>query len=122
MIVASNHAPSPWRIVRLLLAVVLWAAAAGPAVAAQAAEPALTLEQAITQVQQQSGGKVLSASTIGTQRRGKNAFEHRIRVLTPNGHIRVVSIYSDAAKPPAPTEADSTKTPAVTGDGNKEKH
>ena len=91
-------------------------------VQAQAPGPALTLEQAISQVQQQTGGKVLSAQTIGTMRRGRGAYEHRIRVLTPNGHVRVISVYSDAAKPANPGDADATKNPASNGDGNKEKH
>jgi hypothetical protein len=89
MIVVSNRPPTSVKLPRLLLGLLLLAS--GSAVAAQSAEPAITLE-------------------------------HRIRVLTPNGHIRVVSIYTDAAKSPTPAEADSTKNPAPTGDGNKEKH
>ena len=120
MIVASNRPQTSVKLLQLLLGLLLLVG--GSALAAQTAEPAMTLEQAISQVQQQTGGKVLSANTIGTMRRGRGAFEHRIRVLTPNGHIRVISIYTDAAKSPAPAEADSTKNPALTGDGNKEKH
>ena len=120
MIVASNRPRTSVKLLQLLLGPLLFGS--GLAVAAQNAEPATTLEQAISQVQQQTGGKVLSANTIGTMRRGRGAFEHRIRVLTPNGHIRVISIYTDAAKSPAPAEADSTKNPALPGDGNKEKH
>ena len=85
--------------------------------AAQAQEPSLTLEQAVNQVQQETGGKVLSASTV---RRGRNAFEHRIKVLTPSGHVRVVTVNSEAGKPPASSE--STKNPPGDGEGNKEKH
>jgi len=85
--------------------------------AAQGQEPAMTLEQAVNQVQQETGGKILSASTV---RRGRNAFEHRIKVLTPSGHVRVVTVNTEAGKGPA--SADSTKNPAGDGEGNKEKH
>lgn len=121
MIVAAPLHPSRF-LLRLSCALLLLLAAGGAWAAGQGAEPAITLEQAISQVQQQTSGKVLSANTIGTMRRGRAAFEHRIRVLTPNGHVRVISIYSDAVKPAAPAEADSTKNPASNGDGNKEKH
>jgi len=77
----------------------------------------MTLEQAVNQVQQETGGKILSASTV---RRGRNAFEHRIKVLTPSGHVRVVTVNTEAGKGPA--SADSTKNPAGDGEGNKEKH
>lgn len=77
----------------------------------------MTLEQAVNQVQQETGGKILSASTV---RRGRNAFEHRIKVLTPSGHVRVVTVNTEAGKVPA--SADSTKNPAGDGEGNKEKH
>ncbi|MBT2117307.1 hypothetical protein KK141_02345 [Dyella sp. LX-66] len=85
--------------------------------AAQAQEPSMTLEQAVNQVQQETGGKVLSASTV---RRGRNAFEHRIKVLTPSGHVRVVTVNTEAGK--APASSESTKNPAGDGEGNKEKH
>ncbi len=86
-------------------------------VAAQALEPSMTLEEAVNQVQRDTGGKVLSASTV---RRGRNAFEHRIKVLTPSGHVRVVTVNTEAGKNPASSE--STKNPAGDGEGNKEKH
>ncbi|WP_240732398.1 PepSY domain-containing protein [Dyella terrae] len=84
---------------------------------AQAVEPSMSLEEAVNQVQQETQGKILSASTV---RRGRNAFEHRIKVLTPNGHVRVVTVNTDAAK--SPSSPDSTKNPAGNGEGNKEKH
>lgn len=86
-------------------------------VSAQALEPSMSLEQAVNQVQQETGGKVLSASTV---RRGRNAFEHRIKVLTADGHVRVVTVNTEAEK--APSSPDSTKNPAGNGEGNKEKH
>lgn len=87
------------------------------ALAAQNVEPAMTLEQAVSQVQQETGGKVLSASTV---RRGRTSFEHRVKVLTPAGHVRVVTVTTEASKGPASN--DSTKNPSADGDSNKEKH
>lgn len=86
-------------------------------VSAQALEPSLSLEDAVSQVQHDTGGKILSASTV---RRGRNAFEHRIKVLTPNGHVRVVTVNTEASK--APASPDATKNSAGNGEGNKEKH
>lgn len=82
----------------------------GQALAAQASEPALTLEQAVTRVQLDTGGKVLSADP---RRVGRHT-EYRIKVLTPDGHVRVIVLQSDAAEP--------IKNPAAHGAGNKEKH
>lgn len=97
--------------------VMLLCLSAGPAVlAAQTVEPAMSLEQAVIQVQKETGGKVLSASTV---RRGRSSFEHRVKVLTPTGHVRVVTVTSEAAKP---ASNESTKNPSSDGEGNKEKH
>ena len=100
------------------LALLLSLSAGSAALAvAQTVEPAMTLEQAVTQVQQETGGKVLSASTV---RRGRSSFEHRVKVLTPTGHVRVVTVTTEASKGPASN--DSTKNPSADGDSNKEKH
>lgn len=80
-------------------------------------EPAMTLEQAVSQVQHETGGKVLSASTV---RRGRSSFEHRVKVLTPTGHVRVVTVTTEASK--APASDDPTKNPSSDGGSNKEKH
>jgi hypothetical protein len=85
--------------------------------AAQSNEPAMSLEQAVTQVQHETGGKVLSASTV---RRGRSSFEHRVKVLTPTGHVRVVTVTTDASKGPA--SGDPIKNPSTDGGSNKEKH
>jgi hypothetical protein len=85
--------------------------------AGQSGEPAMSLEQAVTQVQHETGGKVLSASTV---RRGRGSFEHRVKVLTPTGHVRVVTVTTEASK--APASGDSTKNPSSDGGSNKEKH
>lgn len=61
---------------------------------ARKAHAALTLEQAVARVQARTRGKVLGADT---QRRG-DIIEYRIKVLTPNGHVRVVPVRTRAAK------------------------
>jgi len=83
---------------------------AGQAFAAQAGVPALTLEQAVTRAQLDTGGKVLSADSRQVGRH----VEYRIKVLTPEGHVRVIVMPSDGA--------EGTKNPAGRGTGNKEKH
>jgi hypothetical protein len=88
--------------------------AAGSALAAP--PPKLTLEQAIAQVQQDTGGTVLSAEPRKLGRRT----EYRIKVLTPEGHVQVIVVSSDAAGLPVSTPA--TKNPAARGTDNKEKH
>lgn len=98
------------------LALLSLLALAMPAFAGQQAEPAMSLEQAVLQVQHETGGKVLSASTV---RRGRSSFEHRVKVLTPTGHVRVVTVTTDAGKP---ASNDSTKNPSSDGESNKEKH
>ncbi|WP_049621093.1 PepSY domain-containing protein [Frateuria defendens] len=90
--------------------------AAGNAVAAQAAPPVLSLEQAVARVQRDVGGTVLSAEP---QHRGRH-LEYRIKVLTAAGHVRVVAVPGDADH--AAGSADSTKNTAGNGSGNKEKH
>lgn len=81
----------------LCLALAAWcqapqAAAGSVQERGQAQEPAspLTLEQAVAMVQNQTHGKVLRAS----QRRFGNTIEYRIKILTPDGHVRVVPIRS----------------------------
>lgn len=54
----------------------------------------LTLEQAVARVQAKTHGKVLGADE---QRRG-TIIEYRIKVLTPNGHVRVVPVRTRATK------------------------
>jgi hypothetical protein len=88
----------------------------GAAAAAQTSKPAVTLDQAVLQVQQETGGKVLSAESRGVGRR----MEYRIKVLTPNGHVKVMAISSEASKNPG--SAQSTKNPPGRNAGSKEKH
>ncbi|MDE2308584.1 MAG: PepSY domain-containing protein [Xanthomonadaceae bacterium] len=70
----------------LALLVSLWLGVAAPA-SAQPAQP-LTLDQAVLKVRQQTGGTVLSAEPHRIGRR----VEYRIKVLTPDGHVRVISV------------------------------
>lgn len=98
---------------RPLMAMLLLAVAV-PGWAKQA--DGLTLDQAVEQVQHDTGGKVLSADRREFGRRT----EYRIKVLTPNGYVRTVTVPSEPDRRPAP--AQSTKNPAGNGRGNKEKH
>ena len=100
--------PLAW-LLALFIATSVWAG--------QSSEPSMSLEQAVTQVQHETGGKVLSASTV---RRGRSSFEHRVKVLTPTGHVRVVTVTTDAGK--GSVSSDSTKNPSSDGGSNKEKH
>ncbi len=96
----------------LLAALIPFAGAA----AAQVAKPAVTLDQAVLQVQRDTGGKVLSAESRGIGRR----VEYRIKVLTPDGHVKVMAISSEASKNSPSTQ--STKNPPGRNAGSKEKH
>ena len=89
---------------------------AATAVAQEPPTTAETLDQAVIQVQQETAGKILSAE----QRHVGRRLEYRIKVLTPEGHVRVVTV--EAASARRPSAASSTKNPAGNGGGNKEKH
>ena len=99
-----------------------WMAAAGllaaGSAAAQSSTPpgGMSLDQAVTQVQQRVGGKVLSAEPRHIGRR----VEYRIKVLTPEGHVRVIAVPADATRVPAAAQS-SPKKP-TNGPGKKEKH
>jgi hypothetical protein len=75
----------------------------------------MSLDQAVTQVQQKVGGKVLSAEPRHIGRK----VEYRIKVLTPEGHVRVIAVPSDATR--VPPAAQSTKK-SPNGGSKKEKH
>ncbi|AGG87679.1 PepSY domain-containing protein [Rhodanobacter denitrificans] len=82
---------------------------------AQSAEATVTLDQAVLQVQQETGGKVLSAEQRGVGRRQ----EYRIKVLTPDGHVKVMVVSSESGK--NPSSAQSTKNSPAKNAGRKEK-
>lgn len=102
----------PTMFSRLLLACLPALLLAAPVQAPAQERASLTLEEAVAKVQQETGGKILSADP---RRLGRRT-EYRIKVLTPEGHVRVIAISSDA---PA---AGAGKNPAGNGAGNKEKH
>ncbi|MBB3225928.1 putative membrane protein YkoI [Luteibacter sp. Sphag1AF] len=68
-------------------------------------DQALTLEQAVSKVQKDTGGKVLSADTRLVER--GRITEYRVKVLTLDGHVRVVPIRSETAKIPDSTDRDT---------------
>lgn len=70
----------------------------------ESAQPNPTsLEQAVKQVQHQTGGHILAADTVS---RGK-ANVYRIKVLTPKGQVRVVQMHSSARSQSKPGKSDS---------------
>jgi hypothetical protein len=101
-------------ITALLISLGLGLGLAGT-VAAQSAAPTVTLDQAVSQVQQDTGGKVLSAESRRIGRR----LEYRIKVLTPDGHVKVMAVSSEPGKNSSSTQ--STKNPPAKNAGRKEK-
>lgn len=79
------------------------------------AQSTVTLDQAVLKVQQDTGGKVLSADQRGVGRRQ----EYRIKVLTPEGHVKVVTVSSEPSKKPASNQ--SIKNSPAKNAGSKEK-
>ena len=106
---STNH------IRNLALPMVLLMGVVAP-LSAQTAPPTVTLDQAVIQVQQDTGGKVLSADP----RRIGHRLEYRIKVLTPEGHVQVMAISSEPSKNSASTS--SIKNPPGKNAGSKEKH
>lgn len=51
----------------------------------------MSLEHAVEQVQTQTKGRILAADTIPS---GRNKL-YRIKVLTPDGHVRVMQLHSN---------------------------
>jgi hypothetical protein len=51
----------------------------------------MSLEHAVQQVQQQTNGRILAADSIPN---GRNKL-YRIKVLTPDGHVRVMQLRSN---------------------------
>ncbi|KRE82965.1 hypothetical protein ASG75_15630 [Rhodanobacter sp. Soil772] len=82
---------------------------------AQSTESAVTLDQAVLRVQQDTGGKILSAEQRAVGRRQ----EYRIKVLTPDGHVKVMVVSSESGKNPSSTQ--STKNLPAKSAGRKEK-
>ena len=51
----------------------------------------MSLEGAVQHVQQQTNGRILAADSISN---GRNKL-YRIKVLTPDGHVRVMQLHSN---------------------------
>jgi hypothetical protein len=115
MITSYNRVPVG-RAMTLALSLLLAPVAPLSAQTSQPAAPTVTLDQAVLQVQQDTGGKVLSADPRRIGRR----LEYRIKVLTPQGHVQVMAISSEPGKNPVSTQ--STKNPPGKNAGSKEKH
>ncbi|HET7269108.1 MAG TPA: PepSY domain-containing protein [Oleiagrimonas sp.] len=60
------------------------------------AAPGITLEQAVAKVQQRTHGTVLSAAS----RKYGDTTEYRIKILTPDGHVRVIPVRSRPSRKP----------------------
>ncbi len=99
--------------IRLLLASLV--STVGTLAWAQAGGREVTLDQAVSQVQADTRGRILSAEPRHIGRRS----EYRIKVLTPAGHVRVVVVPSESGKIPA--SSMSTKNPPGRHAGSKEK-
>jgi hypothetical protein len=99
----------------LILAALLLLGAIAP-VHAQSTRPAVTLDQAVLKVQQDTGGTILSAEQRGEGR----ALRYFIKVLTPDGHVQKLVVSSEASK--NPPSSQSTKNPPARNAGSKEKH
>jgi len=55
----------------------------------------MSLESAVQQVQRQTNGRILAADSIPN---GRNKL-YRIKVLTPDGHVRVLQLRSNDGSP-----------------------
>jgi hypothetical protein len=77
----------------------------GVVATAGAQSAAMTLDQAVLKVQQDTGGKVLSAKQRGIGHRQ----EYRIKVLTPDGHVREMAVSSEASKNPVSTPSTKNR-------------
>ena len=103
----------------LLLAPLALALALGasPAASAQARSADLSLSDAVNRAQQETNGQVLSAESRHFDRRT----EYRIKVLTPQGHVRVLNISASGADSARPT-FPSPRNPPGRRAGGKERH
>lgn len=96
------------------LFIMLLSGAAMPVLAQSAG--ATTLDQAVLNVQRDTGGKVLSAESRSVGRRQ----EYRIKVLTPDGHVKVMAVPSESGRQ-APSR-QPIKNPPGRQAGRKEKN
>lgn len=90
----------PWLAVAALAGTPARAATAGVSGPVVVSASSLTLEQAVAKVQEKTHGKVLRASS----RQYGNTTEYRIKVLTPDGHVRVIPVRSRQSQYNKPKE------------------
>jgi hypothetical protein len=88
----------------LLCSAALALARKPPAAPAPPGRPA-SLEQAVKQVQHATRGHILAADTVS---RGKSNV-YRIKVLTPQGQVRVVQMHSNPRARPRQGKPDSDR-------------
>ncbi|MGH8212330.1 MAG: PepSY domain-containing protein [Rhodanobacteraceae bacterium] len=81
-----------FRFATIVPALVLCAAAvAAPPSRSQNGHQQMSLEGAVQHVQRQTNGRILAADSIPN---GRNKL-YRIKVLTPDGHVRVMQLHSN---------------------------
>lgn len=103
----------------LLLAPLALALGLGPTLAhAQGKQPELSLGEAVGRVQHQTRGQVLSAEP--QRRYGRT--EYRIKVLTPEGHVQVMTIPATGGGGNRPAPVPSIRNQPGRRAGVKEKH
>lgn len=104
----------------MLLAGTALAARKPPPHSVPASTPArpVTLEQAVKQVQHTTRGHILAADTVT---RGK-ANVYRIKVLTPQGQVRVVQMHSNARTQSDPGRSGSDKSGSDKPDSDQGGH
>ena len=88
-----------------------------PPAASATAHP-VTLEQAVKQVQGQTHGHILATDTVT---RGKTNV-YRIKVLTPQGQVRVVQMHSNARTQSDPGRSGSDKSSSGQHDSDQGGH
>jgi hypothetical protein len=83
---------SRFAIIMIVIALVSCAAAvAAPPARPQNGRQQMSLEGAVQHVQKQTDGRILAADSIPN---GRNKL-YRIKVLTPDGHVRVMQLHSN---------------------------
>jgi hypothetical protein len=89
-----------------------------PPPAASATAHPVTLEQAVKQVQRQTHGHILATDTVT---RGKTNV-YRIKVLTPQGQVRVVQMRSNGRTQSDPGRSGSDKSSSEQNDSDQGGH
>jgi hypothetical protein len=80
------------------------AARGAPPARQQSSHEQMSLERAVQQVQQQTKGRILAADSIPN---GRNKL-YRIKVLTPDGHVRVMQLRSNDGSPERERKKDGS--------------